>query len=265
MLKRQFFFAFALTLCLSVLILILSTFGFLSGASSFFQKGVSFLGAGTYRFFQGFPLVSQSKNSKKLGEENQNLAKKIIDQQKLERENAALLDQFQTASPKSYGLLPSNVVGAPGFIPGLSVPFNLIIDKGSKDNVKVGMGVVVGNNLVGKIVQTSFFLSKVSLVTDPSLSLSSKTTSNAAGVIKGVEGGKMVLDNVILSESLKNGDFVLTNGDINLDGVGLPPDIIIGKIISIEKNPSALFQKAKVESLLNFTKLSKVFVVMGYK
>jgi len=161
--------------------------------------------------------------------------------------------------------LPSNVVGAPGFIPGLSVPFNLIIDKGSKDNVKVGMGVVVGNNLVGKIVQTSFFLSKVSLVTDPSLSLSSKTTSNAAGVIKGVEGGKMVLDNVILSESLKNGDFVLTNGDINLDGVGLPPDIIIGKIISIEKNPSALFQKAKVESLLNFTKLSKVFVVMGYK
>lgn len=70
----------------------------------------------------------------------------------------------------------------------------------------------------------------------------------------------MILDNVLLSETLKVGDVVLTNGDIDQNGKGLPPDLIVGKITSVDKNPSALFQKADVVSFVDFSKLSTLFV-----
>ena len=74
----------------------------------------------------------------------------------------------------------------------------------------------------------------------------------------------MILDNVLLTENLKNGDLVLTKGDVNLNGEGFLPGLIVGKIISVEKSPSALFQKAQVEGLVDVTKLSTVFVITGY-
>jgi cell shape-determining protein MreC len=55
---------------------------------------------------------------------------------------------------------------------------------------------------------------------------------------------------------------VLTNGDVGLNGSGFPPDLIVGKITSIEKKPSALFQKAEVESFLDFSKITAVFVII---
>jgi cell shape-determining protein MreC len=54
----------------------------------------------------------------------------------------------------------------------------------------------------------------------------------------------------------------LTNGDITLSGSGFPPDLVVGKITSVEKKPSSLFQKAEVESFINFSKITAVFVIV---
>jgi cell shape-determining protein MreC len=56
----------------------------------------------------------------------------------------------------------------------------------------------------------------------------------------------------------------LTKGDISLQNTGYPPDLTIGKIISVSKNPSDLFQKAEISSLIDFSNLEKVFVVVNY-
>ncbi|MDO8639533.1 MAG: rod shape-determining protein MreC, partial [bacterium] len=86
-----------------------------------------------------------------------------------------------------------------------------------------------------------------------------KTENGAVGIIKG-GGGSLTLGNVLLSENINSGEFVLTYGDINQEGIGVPQDLIIGKITEIEKNPSDLFQKAKVESFVDFASLLTVFV-----
>ncbi|HZJ18567.1 MAG TPA: rod shape-determining protein MreC, partial [Patescibacteria group bacterium] len=70
------------------------------------------------------------------------------------------------------------------------------------------------------------------------------------------------LDNVLLSENLKKGDIILTKGDIDQEENGYPPDLIIGKIISVDKSPSALFQKADVVSLVDLSKLTTVFIIV---
>jgi rod shape-determining protein MreC len=67
--------------------------------------------------------------------------------------------------------------------------------------------------------------------------------------------------NVVLSEKLEKDDLVRTKGDVDERGQGFPPDLIVGKIISVNKQPSALFQSAEVKSLVDFSRLSTVFVI----
>ena len=158
--------------------------------------------------------------------------------------------------------MPSKIVGAPGFIPGVTTPANFILDKGAKDNVEVGDSVVVKNNLIGKVSKVSSRLSKVDVITNSSIVLSAKTISGAIGVVKGGASDKITLDNVLPSQNLKIDELVLTKGDVDIAGSGIPADLVIGKIQSIEKVPTNIFQRAEVKSLINLTKLSIVFIVI---
>ena len=188
----------------------------------------------------------------------------LVDQKKLKDQNKALLDQFQIAYPKSLNLIPASVIGAPGFIPGVSVPEKLTLDKGESSGVKKGDTVIINNNLIGRIEKTSNSSSSTLFTSDSSSIFAVKVgiDKNILGTIKGQGAGEMILDNVLLSENLKKGDIILTKGDIDQEENGYPPDLIIGKIISVDKSPSALFQKADVVSLVDLSKLTTVFIIV---
>lgn len=227
----------------------------------FLEKGVSFAPKTVYGLFQSLPFVSEGERINKLKSENLELISKLVELEKLRKENTALLSQFQTQDGRVDNLLPVRIVGAPGFIPSVTQPLELILDKGERDNVAVGQGVVFKNNLIGKVSKTSYNLSKVEVVTNPLASFPAKTIGNSVGIVRGEGEGKMTLSNVLPSENLKIGDLVLTKGDIDINGIGIPPDLIVGRIQSIEKIPTAIFQKAEVKSLVDFSKLSTVFIV----
>ena len=248
---------------LSVLLLIFSYFGFLNGVYSFFQKGFLGIEGFSYRIFQGLPIVSESARVKKLEQENLDLRSQISAIDRLKKENQALLDQFQTQELKTAFLLPTRILGAPGFVPGISLPLYFVVDKGSDNKVKIGQAVVFKNQLIGQVATLTSTNAKINLIYNPTFSFTAKTQKGASGVIRG-DGRDMILDNVLLSDSIEVGDLVHTKGDANLES-GILPDLMVGKIVSLEKDPSALFQKAKVKALLNFNNLSDVFIIIGEK
>lgn len=261
--REEFFIVFFIVLFLSVAILALSLSGNLKFFTSLLEKRTSQIQVITFDIFQKLPFVSQDSKIKKLKDENVGLLSKIVDLEKLKRENQALSDQFQTSFPSSYKLLKGDIIGAPGFVPGVSHPINFILNRGSKDGLRVGQAVIFKDNLVGTISKVSVNLSKVNLINNPFSSFTAKTENGAQGIVRG--GGSLTLDNVQLSENIKEGELVLTKGDINSNGIGIPADLIVGKITEIEKNPSDLFQKAKIESFVDFTKLSTVFIYLENK
>lgn len=230
---------------------------------SFLEKPASAIQSFSYNIFQKLPFVSEDLKIKRLKEENLGLLSRVADYEKLKQENAALSDQFQTSYPSSVQLLQARIIGAPGFIPGVSAPDTLILNKGAVDNIKEGFAVVIKNNLIGVIAKVSDNLSKVNTISNPSFSFTAKTQNGAVGIIKG--GESLTLNNILLSENISKGELVLTKGGVNSDGAGIPPDLVVGKIMSVEKNPSDLFQKAKVESFVNLAALSFVFVYMQVK
>lgn len=249
---------------LSILIFALSKFNLLNLPQSYLSKAVTTISSPL--FFLSDSVVRFSQNdTEKIKSENISLKKDLVDRQKLIEENKALHDQFQISTPRSLDLIAANVLGAPRFIPGLFFPEILIIDVGEKDGVKVGSAVILKENLVGRIAKTTDFLSEVTLVSNTSLRFAAKTESGVLGVVKGQGNGDLILDNVLLSERLDKKQKVLTTGDMRLDSTGFPPNIIIGEVISVEKNPTELFQRAKLQSLIEISKISKVFVVRGLK
>ncbi len=217
-----------------------------------------------------FPISSAIHNILKIDdkpkqnseEKTLDLSKSLIDQKKLEADNKALRDQFETTFVNPSNLIPATIVGSPAFIPGVTFPENLIVQKGEVDGVKKGQLVIYKDNLVGKVTEVSGNYSKITLLTNQAFSLTAQTVlTNAIGVAKGQGSGEVMLDNVVLSDALNVGDLVKTKGDLNIKGEGVSPNLILGKIISINKNPSSLFQTAKVKTLLDFSHLSTVFII----
>jgi rod shape-determining protein MreC len=256
--RESFLPAFFGVFFLCILILFLSLSGSLKSLSSFLEKGTSKIQSATFKLFQKLPFMSEDMKIKNLEEKNLELLSRVASFDKLKNENAALSDQFKISSPPSYKLSKANIIGTSTFIPGVSVPNIFIIDKGLRDNLKVGLAVVVKDNLVGVISKVSANLSEVKLINNPTSSFTAKTQNGAVGIVKG--GESIILGNILLSENMSLGELVLTKGSINSNGIGIPPDLVVGKVIFIEKNPSDLFQKAKIESFVNFTKLSTVFI-----
>ncbi len=253
---------FLIFLVISVLIFIFAKTSFFKPVNSFLQNIFSPVQSLSYGIYSSTVNFTTSSKSKKLEDENTVLRKMLVDQNKLVQDNKALMDQFQAQNPKSTNLVPANVISAPSFIPGVSIPETLILDRGEADGIRVGDGVVYKDNLVGKVIKTTQHISSIMLITSSSISFTAKTMSTQVfGVIKGQGGGALILDNVLLSDSLQKDDLILTKGDVSENGQGLPPDLIVGKITSISKNPSDIFQKAEIQSKVDFIKLNKVFIV----
>ncbi len=207
-------------------------------------------------------LIYHSGKQVRLEEENQSLAKQIVDQTELAREASALRDQYDLDILAPGELLPANVIGMKTFLPGVSLPEEIIIDKGSLQGVRVGQSVLVTNNVVGTVSQVTENRSLIALISHPDQSVTAKTNkTNALGIIKGNGNGMLMLENVVLSDTLEEGDIVVTKGDEDLAGSGYPPDLVIGKIKSVEKKASDLFQTAEVTSLVDFSRLDMVFII----
>nr|MBI5455459.1 rod shape-determining protein MreC [Candidatus Levybacteria bacterium] len=262
--RSSYFLYFIIFFCISLLLLFSSKVSFLKPVNSIVQVVFAPVQSLTYGIYSSVINIGSSSKLKLLEDENRLLIKKLADLKKVEGDNKALQDQFQTVNIRSTSLLPAGVIGAPGLIPGISVPETLTLNRGQADGVKVGQAVIYKDNLIGKVIKTSNYLSSVLLITNSSSSFTaSSLETNALGVVKGGGGGGLIFDNILLSESLKKDDLVVTKGDVNQKGEGFPKGLIVGKIASVSKNASDLFQKAKVKQLVDLTKLNAVFIIIN--
>lgn len=248
--RATLFPVFIIFFILSGIIFLFARGGAFSGLTGFFEQATVPLQRMTFGMFHNNSLTSEDK----LREENANLLTQLAKQKELESENRALHDQFEATNPSPTQLLPAQVIGMDAD--------QIVIDKGNSDHVRVGDIIVSKDNLVGKIVTASQHLSVVSLVTSQQTSFTAKEAGNdTPGVVKGLGDGALIFGNVVLSDKLDNNSLVVTKGDVDGQGNGFPPDLVVGKIISVNKQPSALFQVAEVRSLVDFSKLSVVFIL----
>jgi rod shape-determining protein MreC len=100
---------------------------------------------------------------------------------------------------------------------------SIIVNKGSKDNVKLGMAVLDGTYLVGKIVEVNYSTSRALLVSD----LNSKIPvgiepGNVQSILSGTGKQNGKIEYLESEASIKNGSIVYTSGSGGLFKSGIP-------------------------------------------
>lgn len=262
---RKFFPVFVGFFLLSLLIFFSSQKGWSNGVIGVLQVITIPMQRSAFLFFHNYSREDENNELAKLKKENADLRILAVKVAELEKDNRAFRDQFAVTNPGPKKLMPAFIVGMPTFLPGISIVDEIIIDKGSDDGIKVGSSVVFKDNLIGKVVKISPRLSVVDLLNHKGISFTVKTVATSAlGISQGEGNQTTVINNVLLSDTLRIGDIIATKGDIDSGGLGFPPDLIVGKIISVNKKASALFQSAEVERLVDVPRLEMVFVLMTY-
>ena len=139
---------------------------------------------------------------------------------------------------------------------------SLIINRGTRDGIAIGMPVMTELGLVGRIIDIGANASLVQLINDENSAVSARLqTTRAHGSIIGQASGALRLTMVDLDEEIQQGDLVITSGL----GGNFPADIVVGQVTSVRQFEFELFQEAEVRSLIDFSALEFVLVITSFK
>lgn len=196
-------------------------------------------------------LFVHSKNAQ-LVEENRNLRRKLISLINIKNENQALKDLLAYVKDIKSRYISAKVVG------NMNSPFqrSLILNVGSRDDVKKGQAVMSEHGLIGRIIEIGSKSSRVLLLNDINSNIpviSSKTRTRA--IMSGNNSSKPRLMYLPKDTPLENDEILFTSGDGDI----FPPDLQIG---TVEKNsddsflvkPFAKWQKLEHLSVIEYVK-----------
>lgn len=141
----------------------------------------------------------------------------------------------------------------------------IVIDKGTDDVIKPGMPVLNSKGLIGQVTEVGNKWAKVTLLIDPSSSVSivvSRTRDNgiAKGDLELSKTGRLKILYLPSNSDISINDDIVTSG---LGGV-FPKGIYVGKVINVYKDSGGIFKYAEVEPAVDFRRLEEVLVVKSF-
>lgn len=196
-------------------------------------------------------LENKVNENEKYKIENEELKKQLEDMKKL-------LDINEIISEYTY--LNANVVSR-------NLDYwhdTIIINKGEYDGVTKDMPVVIGNNLIGKIISTTTFNSTVRLLTatDVIEKISIKI-KNGDDYVYGILNGynkdtkTYTIEGISQNTSIKNDSIVTTTGMGDI----FPAGIVIGKITGVNTDTFDLSNVLEMKSDVDFDNINYVTIL----
>ena len=136
---------------------------------------------------------------------------------------------------------------------------NLIIDKGRYNGIKRGMSAITYLGIVGRIIETQEFTSKILLINDPNLSVSCLVQrSRQEGLVSGTLGTHLIMKYLPQDCDIKIQDTIITSG-LNET---YPKGLLIGTVIYIGKEFSGLSSYAIIKPAVNLASIEEVLIIV---
>ena len=135
---------------------------------------------------------------------------------------------------------------------------SLIIDKGQKDGLKVGMPVVSILGVVGRIFEIGNNTAKVILLSDPSFSVAAIVQrTRESGLLTGSLEGFCRLDYLTDKADVKVGDRVITS---KLSSV-FPEGILIGQVQDVRASENSHTAECFIEPAVDLSQIEEVIII----
>ena len=196
-------------------------------------------------------LENQVKENEKYKVENEELKKQLSDMKELLNINDTIAE---------YTYLNANVINR-------NLDYwndTLIINKGEHDGITKDMPVVIGTNLIGKVISTTTFNSTVRLITATDvvdkISVKIKNGDDYIyGILNGYnkENDTYTIEGISQNAKIENGSIVTTTGMGDI----FPAGIVIGKITGINTDTFDLSNVLEMKSDVNFDNINYVTVL----
>ena len=259
---------FALLVVVSLLLLGLRNTDVVRGSSTFLtqllvpvQQVLAGVGAAGDRFASAIAQIDQLRD----------------DNARLQTENDRLtLDNVRLREQAIAGQQAERLLALQRNVPFESVPapviardptgvlHSIVLGIGTDDGVKTGHIVLSDQGLVGRVSEVGTNYSKVLLVTDSSSVVSALVQgSRATGIVRGQFGDALIMDWLLQTEPVKEGDVVITAGL----GIGdelrslYPKGLVIGTIAQVKAAEAAAYNRAIITPAVDLRRLEHVLVV----
>lgn len=261
--KRRYVRILIIVLIILLFFLILNTFSktvrnFVYFVSSPVQKLLWKMGEGSSQFLEPFFIINKIKNdNSELVLKNQQLLLEVSDLEQLKQENQVLRDALSAGFEKDFELIATSVISKDN-----SEDY-ILLDKGVKDGISVGMPVINEQRvLFGKVSEVYGNFSRVVLISDESFVSDVKIQDkNIFGVVRGVGNLGLHLELIPRDSDLKEGDILMTS---NLKG-SFPKSLLIGQVSSVKKEDTKSFQEAEVTPSADLKSTNTLFVITNFK
>lgn len=212
--------------------------------------------------------VIESKDKNSMYESYSNLENQIKEYEKYKIENEELKKQLDDMKEllnidetiAEYSYLNANVISR-------NIDYwndTIIINKGEHDGIESGMPVVVGMNLVGKVISTSTFNSTVRLLTATNIvdKISVKINNNGNyvyGILNGYnkETDTYIIEGISQNVEIENDSIVTTTGMGDI----YPSGIVIGNVTGITTDTFDLSKILEVKSNVDFDNVNYLTVL----
>ncbi|MBI2007290.1 MAG: rod shape-determining protein MreC [Candidatus Blackburnbacteria bacterium] len=261
--KSNTFYLFIFYFLFSISIIYADRRGFLADLHRFAQGVTTPVGSQLFRArvalfapFSGFS--SENEKDKKIREmeaENAGLLAKLASLKGVEEENVRARHLLGATLPPSWHFEPARVVSVfadkmfltSDTVPSLGMP---VITSGDKGGVFLGLVENVSGKKATVVLPTSESAKNTVLIRDGETG-----ERHGAGILVGQ--GRLTLEQVLASETINEGDIVVTSGE------GLPPELLVGYVTKVLEIKGA-FQEAEVEPAVDPAKLDFVFLITRF-
>ena len=183
------------------------------------------------------------------------LTSEIVNHREAYLEGLRLKEHLGLREKTELPMITARVIGKEG----ASIFKTIVVNKGTKDGIKIGLPVLSVEGVVGRVVETSWNISRILLVIDFNSNADVLVQSSRAhGVLQGGGSAGCILKYIERSEEIKIGDLVLTSG---LGGV-FPKGLLLGTVVGVNRKDPGLFQKIDILPAVNFSRLEEVSIAL---
>lgn len=202
-------------------------------------------------------LVNAAKRNELLEREVAEARQRLIQYQEVEAANRRLSSVLDFKTTLSVKTLPARVIAQ-----DVSVDFlGIRIDRGSRDGIQTGMGVIHPSGVVGTVYRVSDHYADVLTLADPSSSIDAVIQrSRARGIISGeAKSLHCKLKYMDRLEDVSQDDAVVST---NFKGV-FPSGLLIGHVSEVSSTPNGILQNITVRTAVDIYRLEEVLVVIS--
>lgn len=181
------------------------------------------------------------------------LRNRELESQAAEAQRLGTLLSFREAHPEA-SMLAAQVIGSSAD----PTSHTLFINRGERDHLRLNLGVVTPEGIVGKIVEVLPNTAQVLLINDKDSGVGALFSgSRTHGVVKGSGDPEPRMDYVVSDEKVQPGDLIATSGEDRI----FPKDFPIGAVESAKAgNP---FQTIRVHPAARLDRLEDVIVLLS--